>query len=133
MGEPTLRGRGGVSFLPDPLSVCPGLSATWTPLSPRWTLNVCLWGSQPCGQQEPASSPKHLQGLVDPATVRTPRGPTDGRAEEEADPEVRLSEGRPCPGCPQLEGVSQEHTGTVMGTMPGFQEEAVPLPVGTLM
>ena len=62
-----------------------------------------------------------------------PQGPADGRAEEEADPEVRLSEGRTCPACPHLKRVSQEHTGTVTGTTPGFQEEAVPLPVGTLM
>ena len=72
--------------------------------------------------------------------VRTPQGPDDGRAEEEAeeeaDPDARLAEGRPRPGCPLLEGAegaSQEHTGTVMGRTPGFQEEAVPLPAGTLM
>ena len=94
---------------------------------------MCFWGSESCGQQGLASSLKHLQGLVTPSTVRTPQGPVDGWAEEEADPEVRLTEGRPYPGCPLLEGASQEHTGTVMGTTPGFQKEAVPLPAGTLM
>ena len=34
----------------------------------------CLWGSESCGQQGLASSPKHLQGLVTPSTVRTPQG-----------------------------------------------------------
>ena len=71
--------------------------------------------------------------MVTPSMVRTPQGPDDGRAEEEADPNARLTEGRPRPGCPLLEGASQEHTGTVMGKTPGFQEETVPLTEGTLM
>ena len=94
---------------------------------------MCLWGIEPCGEQGLASSPKHLQGMVTPSMVRTPQGPDDGREEEEADPDTRLAERRPSPGCPLLEGASEEHTGTVMGMTPGFQEEAVPLPAGTLM
>ena len=94
---------------------------------------MCLWESESCGQQGLASSVKHLQGLVTPSSVRTPRDLLDGRAEEEADPEARLAKRRPRPGCPQLEGASQKHTGTVMGKTAGFQEEAVPLTAGTLM
>ena len=72
-GKTTLQGRGGVSFLPYSLSGASGLSATWTPLSPRKLLTSVSGDLSPAGQKGLASSPKHLQGQV----TRSRRGPPE--------------------------------------------------------
>ena len=76
-----------------------------------------------------------------PATVRTPRGPADGRAEEEADPEARRGEARLAEGSSLAfliwKGRLRKSRGWLPALpwrqMPGFLGGTVLLSVGTLM